>query len=121
MSEEFVDNLNKSKLDNMLTELRRKPLEEKLTKTIEVFENVVNMIIQNETVRSETIKQIQHKIMHLEGKIRNIEAKLDNQTNPIPPPPPPLQFPKKEISPMEGRAIMMKELEDMFKKQKKEK
>jgi len=104
---------------NILDQNRKTPLEDKLNRTIDSFENMFNLFL-------EVIDKVDNKLNSLQGQIYSLETRFStcekertkNQVKPIASPPTPAPMIKKEI-PENPRKELMNELRDLLEKRKK--
>ena len=116
---------------NIFEQNRKTPLEDKLNRTIDSFENMFNLLLEVTEKIDNKLNSLQEQIDSLETRFSTYEKKeTKNKINPISPPPsptptcpPPSPSPsptptiKKENSENPRRAVM-NELRDLLEKRK---
>ena len=106
---------------------RKTPLEDKVSQTIDSFENMFSIFLEVTDIIDKKLNSLQEQITSLETRFITLEQELTkNQINPIAPPPSPAPAIKKENSenpenPENPRRALMKELRDLLEKRKKKK
>jgi len=110
MTEEFL---------NIFDAMRKKtPFEEKLSKTIESFENMFSLILEVTIKIDIKLNSLQEQVNSLETRFNTLEkGKVKDQINSIASPPSPTPTIKKENPENPSRAVI-NELRDLFEKRK---
>ena len=103
---------------------RKTPLEDKVSQTIDSFENMFNIFLEVTDIIDKKLNSLQEQITSLETRFITLEQELTkNQINPITPSLSPAPAIKKENpeNPENPRRALMKELRDLLEKRKKKK
>jgi len=99
-------------------ENRKTPLEDKLNRTIDSFENMFSLFLEVTDIIDNKLNSLQEQIDSLETRFNTLEQGLTkNQRNTIAPPPSPTPKIKKE-NPENPRRAVMNELRDLLEKRK---
>jgi len=99
---------------------RKTPLEDKINRTIDSFENMFSLFLEVTDIIDNKLNSLQEQIDSLETRFNALEQGLiKNQRNTIAPPPSPSPTPtiKKQNSENPTRAVM-NELRDLLEKRK---
>jgi len=100
---------------------RKTPLEDKVSQTIDSFENMFSLFLEVTDIIDKKLNSLQEQITSLETRFITLEQELTkNQINPITPSLSPTPAIKKE-NPENPRRALMKELRDLLEKRKKKK
>ena len=106
---------------NIFDENRKTPLEDKINRTIDSFENMFSLFLEVTDIIDNKLNSLQEQITSLETRFNMLEKELTkNQINTIAPPPSPTPTIKKENLDNPSRAVL-NELRDLFEKNKKNK
>ena len=103
---------------------RKTPLEDKVSQTIDSFENMFSIFLEVTDIIDKKLNSLQEQITSLETRFITLEQELTkNQINPITPSLSPAPAIKKENpeNPENPRRALMKELRDLLEKRKKKK
>ena len=100
-------------------ENRKTPLEDRLNRTIDSFENMFSLFLEVTDIIDDKLNSLQEQITLLETRFITLEKELTkNQINPIAPPPSPTPTIKIENRESPRRAVM-DELRELLEKRKK--
>ena len=100
-------------------ENRKTPLEDRLNRTIDSFENMFSLFLEVTDIIDDKLNSLQEQINSLETRFITLEKELTkNQINPIAPPQSPTPTIKKE-NPESPRRAVMDELRELLEKRKK--
>ncbi len=101
---------------NIFDQNRKTPLEDKLNRTIDSFENMFNLIVEVTDTIDNKLNSLQEQINSLEKRFNKLEqGMIKNKISPIAPPPSPIPKIKNE-HPENPRKALINELKDFFKK-----
>jgi len=104
---------------NIFDQNRKTPLEDKLNRTIDSFENMFSLFLEVTDIIDNKLNSLQEQINSLETRFITLEKEITkNQINPIATPPSPAPTIKKENTENPSRAVL-NELRDLFEKSKK--
>ena len=100
-------------------ENRKTPLEDKINRTIDSFENMFSLFLEVADIIDNKLNSLQEQITSLETRFSKLEKEpTKNQINPITPPLSPAPTINKEL-PESPRRAVMKELRELLEKRKK--
>jgi len=103
---------------NILDQNRKTPLEDKLNRTIDSFENMFSLFLEVTDTIDHKLNSLQEQVYSLETRFIKLEqGSTKNKINPIAPPPSPTPTIKKDI-PENPRRAVMNELRDLLEKRK---
>ena len=104
---------------NIFDENRNTPLEDKLDRTIDSFENMFSLFLEVTDIIDNKLNSLQEQINSLETRFNTLEQKLTkNKINPTDHSPSPAPAIKKE-NPENPRRAVMDELRELLEKKKK--
>ncbi len=104
---------------NIFDQNRKTPLEDKLNRTIDSFENMFALFLEVTDIIDNKLNSLQEQINSLETRFNRLEQDLTkNQITPIPRSPSPAPTIKQENPDNPSRAVL-NELRDLFEKSKK--
>jgi len=103
---------------NIFDQNRKTPLEDKINRTIDSFENMFSLFLEMTDKIDNKLNSLQEQVNSLETRFNTLEKRLtNNQINIIAPPPSPTPTIKKE-HPENPRKDLMNELRDLLEKRK---
>jgi hypothetical protein len=107
---------------NIFDQNRKTPLEDKINRTIDSFENMFSLFLEMTDKIDNKLNSLQEQVNSLETRFNTLEKRLtNNQINIIAPPPSPTPSPTPTIKkepPENPRKALMKELRDLLEKRK---